>query len=402
MDKVKRVSGPERGEAHGAVSLPGFFTGKKVLVTGDTGFKGSWLSLWLNDLGAKVSGLALDPNTTPSLFRILRLEELVSHHRIDVRDVPALGEMVGKVRPDVVFHLAAQALVRVSYREPLETVETNVLGTANLLEAVRQAGYSGAHPCTVIVVTSDKCYENRETYYAYREEDRMGGHDIYSMSKGAVELLVSSWRNSFFPAAAVDRHGVSLATARAGNVIGGGDWSQDRIVADCVRSLVKGEAIAVRNPRAVRPWQHVLEPLSGYLHLGAALGAAAGRNPDLLSAWNFGPGPESERTVGELAETLVREWGSGEWKHTPEDGAAHEAHYLKLAVDKARHLLGWKPVWSFERAVRETVRWYRKSEECGHQSEAMRELCREQIGSYSGDARRLGVGWSPESEAGSA
>jgi CDP-glucose 4,6-dehydratase len=394
MDKVKSASGPERLPEDRAVSLPDFFSGKRVLVTGDTGFKGTWLSLWLADLGAQVSGLALDPNTNPSLFRILRLDDLVSHHRIDVRDAPALREIVKEVRPDVVFHLAAQALVRVSYREPLETMQTNVLGTANLLEAVRHAEFDGTHPCTVVVVTSDKCYENRETYYAYREEDRMGGHDVYSMSKGAVELLVSSWRNSFFPAAAMERHGISLTTARAGNVIGGGDWSEDRIVVDCVRSLVRGEPIGVRNPRAVRPWQHVLEPLSGYLQLGATVGRAAGRDPDFLSAWNFGPGPDSERTVGELAGSLVEEWGSGSWKHLREEGAAHEAHYLKLAIDKARHLLGWKPVWGFERAVRETVRWYRTSEECGHQTETMRALCREQIGAYGEDACRLGVAWS--------
>lgn len=402
MDTMSRAFAAPRWEARGAVSLPGFFAGKTVLVTGDTGFKGSWLSLWLSGLGAEVSGLALEPNTSPSLFRILRLEELVSHHCIDVRDPSSLGEIVKRVRPDVIFHLAAQALVRASYREPLETVQTNILGTANLLEAIRQAGFSGEHPCTVVIITSDKCYENHETYYAYREEDRMGGHDIYSMSKGAVELLVSSWRNSFFPWSAMQRHGVSLATARAGNVIGGGDWSEDRIVVDCVRSLVRGDAIAVRNPRAVRPWQHVLEPLSGYLHLGAALGLAAGGSSDLLSAWNFGPGPESERTVGELAGSLVEEWGSGEWIHNREEGAAHEANYLKLAIDKARHLLGWKPVWGFERAVRETVHWYRRSEDCGHQTDVMRELCREQIGSYSEDARRLGVGWCPGPEASGA
>jgi len=253
--------------APSVAELRASFAGKRVLVTGHTGFKGSWLTLWLADLGAEVTGYALAPDTTPALFERAGVEKRCRSIISDVRDAARLAAVVKEAKPDVILHLAAQPLVRLSYEQPLETLQTNVLGTANLLEAVRAAG----RPCAVVVVTSDKCYENREWLYGYREDEAMGGHDVYSMSKGAAELVTASWRRSFFHPQRLAQHGVAIASARAGNVVGGGDWARDRIVPDAIAALAAGQAIPVRNPDGVRPWQHVLEPLGGYLLLGARL-----------------------------------------------------------------------------------------------------------------------------------
>jgi CDP-glucose 4,6-dehydratase len=380
------------------MSIKQFYKGRRILVTGDTGFKGSWLAFWLDRLGAEVHGLALEPDTDPSNFEILGLRERLRHRTVDIRDFAALRDAVRSIEPEVVFHLAAQAIVRVSYEEPLDTLRANVMGTAHLLQAVRESGYSAARPCTVVCITSDKCYENRETYQAYREIDPMGGHDPYSMSKGAAELVISSWRRSFFPPSAWADHGVLVASARAGNVMGGGDWAPDRIVVDSVRALTAGRPVAVRNPGSIRPWQHVLEPLSGYLQLGAELAMAAGKRPEFASAYNFGPGRDAERPVRELVDLLVRHWGKGSWESSQPErfSRLHEAVYLKLATDKAWHHLGWKPSWDFERSVRETVKWYRRAYSEGFGSGPMRKLTGEQIESYTGAAADLGLRWAGE------
>ena len=325
------------------------YRGQRVWLTGDTGFKGSWLAFWLRRLGAEVLGTALEPETAEGPFVRAALPQLIRHETADVRDAERMAELAREFAPHVVFHLAAQALVRRSYADPVETFDVNVRGAAHVLDAVRRAG----RPCAVVVVTSDKCYENREEDYAYREDDPMGGHDPYSASKGCEELVAASFRSAFFAPGGQIR----LATARAGNVIGPGDWAADRIVPDAVRAIRAGRKLAVRNPRAVRPWQHVLEPLGGYLRLGQALleqGAA------VAEGWNFGPEPTSARTVGELAELFCRAWGAGAaWEAEPNPAHPHEAHLLQLAIDKAGARLGWRPKWDFETTVRRTAEGYR-------------------------------------------
>ena len=325
------------------------YRGQRVWLTGDTGFKGSWLAFWLQRLGAEVLGTALAPETAEGPFVRAALPQLIRHETADVRDAERMAALARDFAPQVVFHLAAQALVRRSYADPVETFDVNVRGAAHVLDAVRRAG----RPCAVVVVTSDKCYENREEDYAYREDDPMGGHDPYSASKGCEELVAASFRSAFFAPGGK----IQLATARAGNVIGPGDWAADRIVPDAVRAIRAGRKLAVRNPRAVRPWQHVLEPLGGYLRLGQALleqGAA------VAEGWNFGPEPTSARTVGELAELFCRAWGAGAaWEAAPNPAQPHEAHLLQLAIDKAGARLGWRPKWDFETTVRRTAEGYR-------------------------------------------
>lgn len=354
--------------------LEAAWAGKRVLLTGHTGFKGAWLTLWLEKLGAHVTGFSLAPEPD-SLFVSAGVGSSCVHIEGDVRDLKAVQAAVKECRPDVVLHLAAQSLVRRSYAEPLLTVETNVMGTANVLEAVRTAG----RPCAVVVVSSDKCYENRETCHGYRESDPMGGHDPYSMSKGATELVVSAWRRSFFPPSRLSRHGVAVASARAGNVIGGGDWAADRIVPDCIRALRSGQPIAVRNPSSVRPWQHVLEPLSGYLTLGAKLMGPDAK--DYCEGWNFGPWLDSSRPVSALADEIVKAWGSGRWEYRGDPDAPHEASLLRLAIDQAHTRLGWAPRWRFEEAVRRTVAWYRAQAD-GASAEALKALTLKQIADY--------------------
>jgi len=332
----------------------GVFRGKKVFLTGHTGFKGSWLTLWLKALGAEVHGYALPPNTQPNLFEAANVADaLTSNTLADVRDFSTLQQAMERVRPDIVFHLAAQPLVRLSYREPRETYEINIMGTVNLLEAVRSV--DSVRVCQVI--TSDKCYENHEWVYAYRENDAMGGYDPYSNSKGCVELLLASYRQSFFHPDAIKRHGVSLASTRAGNVIGGGDWAEDRIIPDCVRSLTSGESIEVRNPYSIRPWQHVLEPLSGYLWLAAHQWQEPVK---FEGGWNFGPEVTGNINVQSIVEQVLDVWGAGAW-HVPDgvDEPLHEANFLKLDITKATSLLAWSPVCSVQAAVTDTIHWYK-------------------------------------------
>jgi len=347
-------------------SLVSAFRGRRVFVTGHTGFKGSWLTLWLTELGASVTGYALQP-TDPSMFRALELQNLCDSHESDVRDYDGLAAALDAARPDFVFHLAAQPLVLASYQDPLSTIETNVIGTANLLEALRRIG----RPCVVSIVTSDKCYENREWVYAYRENEPMGGHDVYSMSKGAAELVVAGYRRSFFA-----NNEIRVASARAGNVIGGGDWAENRIVPDAIRALSKGATIDVRNPHAIRPWQHVLEPLGGYLLLAQKLA----ENPELSEAWNFGPLPDDARTVQELVERVIHAWGAGTWS-TEQREQPHEAATLRLAIDKATARLQWRPRWHFAAAVDRTVAWYKAAHD-GATAEELRQLTRTQIRDY--------------------
>ena len=346
-----------------------FYQNKRVFLTGHTGFKGSWMAEWLLELGAEVHGFALDPQPHEILFDQLGLSpRLASDTRADLADRGALEKAFVNAKPDIVFHLAAQPLVRLSYDIPVETFATNVMGTAHVLDVVRRSDQS----CTVVCITTDKCYENREWLHAYREEDAMGGYDPYSASKGAAELVISSYRRSFFPA----EGRVRLASARAGNVIGGGDWALDRIVPDCIRALRQHQAIPVRNKIATRPWQHVLEPIGGYLTLGAAL-ATSPTHANLASAFNFGPALTSNRTVAELVRELLLHI-SGDWVDASDPNAVHEASKLNLAIDKAFHLLQWQPVWNFEKTIARTAEWYQGEAD----GQDPRELTLRQIQEY--------------------
>jgi len=354
------------------VNTTGFWAGKRVLLTGHTGFKGSWLSLWLAALGARVAGYALEPETTPSLFEQLRLRDTIDHSIADIRDLSAVRRRVAEVRPDVVFHMAAQPLVRRSYTEPVLTWQTNVMGTAHLLDALRDADQQ----CAVVIVTTDKVYENREWLHAYRETDRLGGHDPYSSSKAACELAVDSWRNSFFCSGSP----VRIATARAGNVIGGGDWAEDRIMPDLARAIAAGRPLVVRNPDSVRPWQHVLDPLAGYMRLAERLFAS----DDLRyqSAFNFGPDASGARTVRELVDLAFSTW-PGTLEAPPAGPAHHEAQLLTLANTKAGTMLGWTPTWGFNEAVGATVGWYRAH----HHGATARELAVSDIQRFVAESR---------------
>ncbi len=356
------------------------YRGRRVFVTGHTGFKGAWLAEWLGSLGADVTGYALDPPTQPSLFDALDLAARVNHVVADIRDRERLVAEVRAAQPSVIFHLAAQAIVRRSYADPQETFETNVMGTVNVLEAVRTCPSVRA----VIVVTSDKCYQNLETGRAFRETDAMGGRDPYSASKGCAELVTTAYRESFFA------EGAAVASARAGNVIGAGDWAADRLVPDCVRALAAGEPVVVRNPDAVRPWQHVLEPLSGYLWL-AALMLSDGRRYE--GAWNFGPADQAgEHAVRWVVERFLEEWGSGSWTMPADAGRPpHEAHRLGLDSAKAREHLGWAPTWDARTAVRLTAEWYR---EHSRAAAAARDLIDHQLRDYQDDARAAGLPWA--------
>ncbi|MGD9874746.1 MAG: CDP-glucose 4,6-dehydratase [Kiritimatiellia bacterium] len=350
------------------------YKGKRVLVTGDTGFKGSWLAFWLQSMGAQVSGYALPPEYEQGPFVGGGLKELIRHTDGDVRDYERFARAVSEAAPDVIFHLAAQPLVVESYNTPRETMDTNIMGTVNLLESVRRAG----KPCAVVVVTSDKCYENRETERGYIEADPMGGHDVYSASKGCAELVVSAYRRSFFT-----KSEIHAATARAGNVIGPGDWAANRIVPDCIRSLAAGEPIRVRNPQSVRPWQHVLEPLSGYLLLGSLLL----KDNVCADAWNFGPEAEAARTVGDLVDRVIACWGSGSRVFPGISNAVHEAGLLTLNIDKAMTRLKWRPVWNFDQTVAHTVTGYRDMMKCAGGATAVRAMMAREIAAYEDDQR---------------
>ena len=356
---------------------PRFWSGRRVLVTGHTGFKGSWLALWLSQLRAQVCGVALGSNTRPALFEQLELASgLAGHHLLDIGDAGALAAIAAAFKPQVVLHLAAQPLVRRSYRDPLGTWATNVQGSLHLLEALKPL----KHPCAVIMVTTDKVYANREWDYGYREEDRLGGHDPYSASKAAAELAIASWRNSFCGSGAHQTPHLAIATARAGNVIGGGDWAEDRIVPDSMRSLAAGEAISVRRPGATRPWQHVLEPLGGYLLLAEHL---ANFGQSFATAFNFGPRLESNRSVRELVEAAIGQW-PGSWHDLSDLAAPHEAGRLHLQIDKAHHQLGWRPLWPFAATVERTVAWYRAV----HDGASPLECCLSDLNAYQMSANQ--------------
>jgi len=344
---------------------PEFWKGRRVFVTGHTGFKGSWLSLWLLSLGAEVWGYALAPDPKRALFTDLGLDQTTGnadwghlHHRLgDVRNLQDLSRCVEEAQPEVVLHLAGQPLVRRSYRDPLDTWLINVQGSLHLLEALKPL----QHPCAVVIVTTDKVYANREWDYGYREDDSLGGHDPYSASKAAAELAIASWRDSFIGQNSHQTPYLAIATARAGNVIGGGDWSEDRIVPDAMRCLSEGESIQVRRPESTRPWQHVLEPLGGYLILAEKL-ATSGQA--YAGAFNFGPLLEANRSVRELVEAALVYW-PGSWRDISDSSAPHEAGRLHLQIDKAHHQLGWRPRWPFPTTVERTVNWYRADHEGG-------------------------------------
>lgn len=358
------------------------FDGKTVLITGHTGFKGSWLSLWMAQMGARVVGVSLGLPTEPSHFAAADLAGRVRDCRQDIRDGGALKALVHEIKPDFVFHLAAQALVRRSYDDPGDTWQTNVMGTLNVLEALRDL----KSPCVAVLITSDKCYDNVEWVWGYRETDALGGPDPYSASKGAAELAIRSHVRSFFPADGAVRIGVG----RAGNVIGGGDWAKDRIVPDCMRAWSRGETVPLRNPVATRPWQHVLEPLSGYLNLAMALKESA----DLHGQpFNFGPPARQNHSVGELVGAMSHHWDQVRWEDvSAQYGGPHESGLLKLNCDKALHHLRWRAVWGFDTTVRETALWYRRYYEQPAQSIA--DFSLGQIAAYVNAAQAQGLAWA--------
>jgi CDP-glucose 4,6-dehydratase len=356
------------------------YQNKAVLVTGHTGFKGSWLAIWLKELGADVVGYSLEPPSEPNNFEATGLQEKITHIHGDIRDLDRLMETFKKYRPEFVFHLAAQPLVRLSYEEPKLTFDTNVGGTVNVFEAVRKT------PSVKVLVniTSDKCYENQEWIWGYRENDPMGGHDPYSASKGCAELVFSAYLKSFFSPRAWQNRPIGAASARAGNVIGGGDWGADRLVPDCIRALSRHQPIGIRNPQSVRPWQHVLEPLGGYLLLGAALW----QNPQKYSGpWNFGPDDGSHLTVAEMAERLIKYWGDGSWKNLSDPQALHEANLLKLNCDKAHAGLNWHSVLTIDECLQMTAEWY-KIFYAGSSHESTYKFCTQQITEYAERAKK--------------
>ena len=359
---------------------PAFWQHRRVLLTGHTGFKGSWLALWLTELGAQVSGLSLEPDTNPSLFHQLALDQRLDHRLGDIREAGLVRQWVAEFQPEVVLHLAAQPLVLRSYQEPAATWATNVMGTIHLLDALRTL----QTPCTAVLITTDKVYGNNEWLYGYRENDPLGGHDPYSSSKAAAELAIASWRASFCGFQPHQSPHLRVASARAGNVIGGGDWAADRIVPDAMRALSLGQAIGVRTPNATRPWQHVLEPLSGYLCLAERLSghrAAPGTDSaDLACGFNFGPQLEANRPVRALVEEALRHW-HGHWVDQSDPTSPHEASLLNLAIDKAHHQLGWAPRWNFATTVERTVSWYRRVQ--AGQAPAV-ECCLDDLAAYRG------------------
>lgn len=348
-----------------------FWDKKRVFITGHTGFKGSWLCLWLNSMGAEVTGYALDPPTEPSLFKLCNIHELIHSIKGDVRDLDFLRKSICDARPEVVIHMAAQPLVRDSYTSPVDTYEINVMGTVNVLEAVRSTNGIKA----VINVTTDKCYENKEWLWGYRENEPFGGYDPYSNSKACSELVTAAYRSSFFNHAKYNIHGVAVASARAGNVIGGGDWARDRLITDCVNSLLQGDKIRIRNPHAIRPWQHVLEPLAGYLSLAEKLHA---NGAEFAEGWNFGPDESDAKTVEWIVRTLCQKWDGAPGYYIDKGEHPHEATYLKLDCSKAKSRLEWRPKWDLEKTIDCIIEWT-KDYKAGKD---LRKTCLKQIANY--------------------
>jgi CDP-glucose 4,6-dehydratase len=356
-----------------------FYSNKKVLVTGHTGFKGSWLAIWLNELGANVTGYSLPPNTNPNHFEAASLKNILKNYFGDVRNFEEFEKVIKTEKPEIIFHLAAQPIVGISYKEPKLTYETNVIGLVNLLEIVRKVDFVKE----VIIITTDKCYENKEWERGYKEEDRLGGRDPYSSSKACAELVASAYRSSFFK-----DDNVKIATTRAGNVIGGGDWSEQRIIPDCVKALSQKLPVKLRHPNSIRPWQHVLESLSGYLLLGSVINTKA----EFADAWNFGPGSQKSYTVKELVKAFVKYWGAGdESVIEAEDNSFHESNILKLDCSKAKKLLNWESVWDFEKTAEETGSWYKSFYK---DKTDIYKLSVSQIKNYISSARKINLPWS--------
>ena len=347
------------------------YKGKKVLVTGHTGFKGSWLSIWLKELGAEVIGYSLEPYTEKDLFVLSKLSEKIIDIRGDIRDRKHLREVFDRYQPEIVFHLAAQPLVRLSYDIPVETYETNLMGTINILEEIRNSQSVKVG----IMITTDKCYENKEQIWGYRENEAMGGYDPYSSSKGACEIAIHSWIQSYFNPKDYEKHGKSIASVRAGNVIGGGDWAKDRIIPDCIRALEKNEEILIRSPKAIRPWEHVLEPLSGYLLLGQKM---LEEPTKYCEGWNFGPNLENIVNVWEIGKKVVQYYGKGSLKDISNSNDLHEANLLLLDITKSRFKLGWRPTLNLDENIKLTVDWYKR-----HNKEDVYKLCVEQIKKFN-------------------
>jgi CDP-glucose 4,6-dehydratase len=349
-----------------------FWRGKRVFLTGHTGFKGSWMSLWLQTAGAEVMGYSLLPPTSPSLFDVANVSAGMASVEGDVRDLEKLQAAIAQHQPDVIFHMAAQPLVRYSYKHPVETYSTNVMGTVHLLEAVRQTNCARV----VVNITSDKCYENREWVWGYRENEAMGGHDPYSNSKGCAELVAAAYRNSFFSPEKYDEHTTSLASVRAGNVIGGGDWAEDRLIPDIMRAIMAGESVLIRSPNAIRPWQHVLEPLNGYMTLAEQMWEDGGTYAE---GWNFGPNDEDARPVSWITEQLTRLWGDGASWQLDTKVNPHEATYLKLDCSKAKSRLKWQPKLDLGMTLEWIVEWY----QAYMAEQDMQQLTAAQIQRYS-------------------
>jgi CDP-glucose 4,6-dehydratase len=348
-----------------------FYKGKRVLITGHTGFKGSWLAIWLHAMGAEVVGVALDPKTEKDNFVRSKIgEKIHADLRGDIRNGPLMKDIFALYQPEIVFHMAAQPLVRLSYETPLETYEVNVMGTINILEAIKVT----SEVKVGIMITTDKCYENREQIWGYRENESMGGYDPYSSSKGAAEIAIASWRSSFFNPAHYEKHGKSIASVRAGNVIGGGDWSLDRIIPDCIKALESGKDIEIRSPSAIRPWQHVLEPLGGYLQLAMKIW---GEPSKYCEGWNFGPNPESIANVWKVAGGVIKAYGSGTITDVSNPDDLHEAQLLMLDISKAKFQLGWTPKLSLEQTITLTMDWYKR-----YEHEDVYLVCLDQIETY--------------------
>jgi len=349
-----------------------FWKKKKIFITGITGFKGSWLSMWLKSLDAQVTGYSLPPPTKPNLFESANVYKDINYIEGDVRDLDHLKSAISRNEPDVIIHMAAQSLVRYSYRHPVETYSTNVIGTVNLLEAVREVKSSKV----VLIVTSDKCYKNKELLRGYRENDSMGGYDPYSSSKGCAELVTSAYRNSYFSTDGSSPTGAAVASVRAGNVIGGGDWSEDRLVPDIIKSFVSHRYVIIRNPNSIRPWQYVLDPIQGYLHLIEKLWE---NGSEFVGGWNFGPGEEGAKPVSYMVDMITKLWGSdASWEIDNKNQHPHEARYLKLDCSKANTMLSWKPKVSIEMALEWTVEWYRNF----YQNNSMRDYTEHEIMKY--------------------